>query len=107
MHKNDKKINIGIIGLGVGKHILENSINNKNIKYIYLFDFNKGLLKYLIKEYKSDKIICYSKYSNSNNKLNLSVLDYCIKRCKKSIIKNIILCTSRNKNDNIFENYSK
>ncbi len=42
-----------------------------------------------------------------NNKLNLSVLDYCIKRCKKSKIKNIILCTSRNKNDNIFENYSK
>mgnify|MGYP001445772419 CR=1 FL=1 len=74
MHKNDKKINIGIIGLGVGKHILENSINNKNIKYIYLFDFNKGLLKYLIKEYKSDKIICYSKYSNSNNKLSLSIL---------------------------------
>ena len=31
-----------------------------------------------------------------NNKLGLSVLDYCIKRCKKSKIKNIILCTSKN-----------
>ena len=42
-----------------------------------------------------------------NDKLKLSVLDYCIKRCKKSKIKNIILCTSKNKNDNIFEKYAK
>ena len=42
-----------------------------------------------------------------NNKLKLSVLDYCVKRCKKSKINNIVLCTSRNKNDNIFEKYSK
>jgi spore coat polysaccharide biosynthesis protein SpsF (cytidylyltransferase family) len=42
-----------------------------------------------------------------NHKLNLSVLDSCIKRCKKSKIKNIILCTSRNKNDNIYEKYAK
>jgi glutamate-1-semialdehyde 2,1-aminomutase len=42
-----------------------------------------------------------------NKKLNLTVVDYCIRRCKKSNIKNIILCTSNNKNDNIFEKYSK
>lgn len=42
-----------------------------------------------------------------NDKLKLSVLDYCIRRCKKSKIKNIILCTSNNKNDNIFERYAK
>lgn len=42
-----------------------------------------------------------------NDKLKLSVLDYCVKRCKKSKIDNIILCTSTNKNDNIFEKYSK
>lgn len=42
-----------------------------------------------------------------NDKLNLSVLDYCIKRCKKSRINNIILCTSNNKNDKIFEKYAK
>lgn len=42
-----------------------------------------------------------------NDKLKLSVLDYCVKRCKKSKINNIILCTSINKNDNIFEKYSK
>ena len=41
-----------------------------------------------------------------NDKLRLSVLDYCVKRCKKSKIKNIILCTSSNKNDNIFEKYA-
>ena len=34
-------------------------------------------------------------------------MDYCIKRCKKSKIKNIILCTSNHKNDNIFEEYAK
>ena len=42
-----------------------------------------------------------------NDKLKLSVLDYCIKRCKNSKIQNIILCTSSNKNDNIFEEYAK
>jgi len=42
-----------------------------------------------------------------NNKSKLSVLDYCIKRCKKSKIQNIILCTSTNKNDDIFEKYAK
>ena len=42
-----------------------------------------------------------------NEKLNLSVIDYCIKRCKKSKVKNIILCTSNNKNDDVFEKYSK
>lgn len=42
-----------------------------------------------------------------NDKLNLSVLDYCIKRCKRSQINNIILCTSNNKNDKIFEEYAK
>jgi spore coat polysaccharide biosynthesis protein SpsF (cytidylyltransferase family) len=42
-----------------------------------------------------------------NDKYKLSVLDYCIKRCRKSKIKDIILCTSSNKNDNIFENYAK
>ena len=42
-----------------------------------------------------------------NDKLRLSVLDYCIKRCKKSEIKNIILCTSSNENDNVFEQYAK
>ncbi len=42
-----------------------------------------------------------------NEKLRLSMLDYCIKRCKKSKIKNIILCTTSNKNDNIFEKYAK
>ena len=42
-----------------------------------------------------------------NEKLNLSVLDYCIKRCKKTLVKNIFLCTSQNKNDNIFEKYAK
>lgn len=42
-----------------------------------------------------------------NNKLKLSVLDYCIKRCKKSKIKNIILCTSNHQKDNIFEKYAK
>lgn len=41
-----------------------------------------------------------------NNKINYSVLDYCIKRCKNSKIKNIIICTSTSKNDDIFENYS-
>lgn len=41
-----------------------------------------------------------------NDKLGLTVLDYCIKRCKKSKIQNIILCTSKNKNDNIFEKYA-
>ena len=42
-----------------------------------------------------------------NDKYKLSVLDYCIKRCRKSKIKDIILCTSSNKNDNIFEKYAK
>ena len=42
-----------------------------------------------------------------NDKLKLSVLDYCIRRCKKSKIKNIILCTSNNKNDNIFKRHAK
>tara|TARA_Y100000389_G_C17354190_1_gene460158 strand:+ start:34 stop:744 length:711 start_codon:yes stop_codon:yes gene_type:complete len=42
-----------------------------------------------------------------NNKLRLSMLDYCVKRCKKSKIQNIILCTSISKNDNIFEKYAK
>ena len=42
-----------------------------------------------------------------NDKLKLSVLDYCIKRCKKSKIKNIVLCTSNNKNDKIYEEYAK
>jgi spore coat polysaccharide biosynthesis protein SpsF (cytidylyltransferase family) len=42
-----------------------------------------------------------------NEKRKLSVLDYCIKRCRKSKIQNIILCTSSNKNDNIFEKYAK
>ena len=42
-----------------------------------------------------------------NEKLNLSIIDYCIKRCKKSKITNIILCTSNNKNDDVFEKYCK
>tara|TARA_X000000950_G_scaffold96176_1_gene121416 strand:+ start:11009 stop:11716 length:708 start_codon:yes stop_codon:yes gene_type:complete len=42
-----------------------------------------------------------------NEKRKLTVLDYCIKRCRKSKIKDIILCTSSNKNDNIFEKYAK
>ena len=42
-----------------------------------------------------------------NEKRKLSVLDYCIKRCRKSKIQDIILCTSSNKNDNIFEKYAK
>lgn len=42
-----------------------------------------------------------------NNKLKLSVLDYCIKRCKMSKTRNIILCTSSKKNDDVFENYAK
>jgi len=42
-----------------------------------------------------------------NEKLRLSMLDYCIKRCKKSKIQNIILCTSSNKNDDIFEKCAK
>ena len=41
-----------------------------------------------------------------NEKLKLSVLDYCIKILKKSKIKNIILCT-KSQNDNIFEEYAK
>ena len=41
-----------------------------------------------------------------NEKLKMSLLDYCIKRCKKSKVKNIILCTSSNKNDQIFEEYA-
>lgn len=40
-----------------------------------------------------------------NEKLKLSVIDYCIMRCKKSKIKNIYLCTSKNKNDDIFQKY--
>lgn len=42
-----------------------------------------------------------------NEKLNLSIIDYCIKRCKRSKIKNIFLCTSNNKNDDVFEECSK
>ncbi len=42
-----------------------------------------------------------------NKKLNLSVIDYCIKRCKKSKIKDIFLCTSNNKNDDVFQKYCK
>ncbi len=42
-----------------------------------------------------------------NDKLNLTVLDYCIRRCKKSFIKNIFICTSNNKKDNIFKNFAK
>ncbi|MDC0961118.1 glycosyltransferase family protein [Candidatus Pelagibacter sp.] len=42
-----------------------------------------------------------------NNKLGLSVLDYCIMRCKKSKIQNIILCTSNHKNDDIFVKCAK
>ena len=42
-----------------------------------------------------------------NEKLNLTVIDYCIKRCKKSKIKNIFLCTSKNKNDDLFEKYAR
>ena len=42
-----------------------------------------------------------------NDKLKLSVLDYCIKRCKKSKVQDIFLCTSKNKNDNIFIEYAK
>ena len=42
-----------------------------------------------------------------NEKLKLSVIDYCIRRCKKSKIKNIYLCTSKNKNDDIFQNIVK
>ena len=42
-----------------------------------------------------------------NDKLKLSVLDYCIKRCKKSKINNVVLCTSSNKNDSIYEEYAK
>jgi glutamate-1-semialdehyde 2,1-aminomutase len=42
-----------------------------------------------------------------NDKHRLTVLDYCIKRCRKSKIKNIILCTSINKKDNIFKKFAK
>jgi spore coat polysaccharide biosynthesis protein SpsF (cytidylyltransferase family) len=42
-----------------------------------------------------------------NDKLKLSVLDYCIKRCKSSNVNNIILCTSNNQNDKIYERYAK
>lgn len=42
-----------------------------------------------------------------NDRLKLSVLDYCIKRCKRTKVQNIILCTSDNKRDSIFKKYAK
>ena len=42
-----------------------------------------------------------------NDKLKLSVLDYCIKRCKKSKINNIILCTSKIKMTIFLKNMQK
>ena len=42
-----------------------------------------------------------------NDKLKLTVLDYCIKRCKRTKVQNIILCTSDNNSDSIFKKYAK
>jgi len=51
-----KKINIGIIGLGVGLKYLKTLTKNDKVGNISVFDFNKKKLKFVITKYKKVKI---------------------------------------------------
>lgn len=83
-------------------------MKNKNLKKLILENYKKQSKVGILIPVRSDSKRLPGKHLKIlNNRSKLTMLDYCIKRCKKSKIKDIILCTSYNKNDDIYETYAK
>ena len=80
----------------------------KNLKKLTLENYKKKSKFGILIPVRSDsKRLPGKHFKIINARSRLTVLDYCIRRCKKSKIKNIIICTSHHKNDDVFETYAK
>lgn len=104
--KNTKKINAGVIGLGVGRRHLEIYLSNKNINSVSVCDLNKSKYKDIISHNKNinyennakdliqDKDISILSIASYDNYHKLQLIDALI--MGKNVFVEKPICTSQN-----------
>ena len=73
---NTKKIDVAVIGLGVGRWHLQTYINSKFINKIYICDFNKYLEKKMVKLSKKVSILTFDEILKNKSIKIVSIASY-------------------------------
>lgn len=108
---NTKKIEVAVIGLGVGRWHLQTYKNSKYISKIYICDFNKKLEKKMVKDSKKISIAKFDDILKNKNIKIVSIATYDnyhysqIIRClnnKKNVYVEKPICLTKNELNKIY-----